>query len=81
MAGAARARGLAPAPGQWRWTGEFSASTSGEHSSSRYTVRQKVSVSRAIRRDRDMDVVLKRRQGEGCAHWNTCADGSPGAAV
>ncbi|MBL6459519.1 hypothetical protein JMJ55_29860 [Belnapia sp. T6] len=36
MAGAARARGLAPRPGQWRWTGEFSASTSGEHSPSRY---------------------------------------------
>ncbi|TDH49171.1 hypothetical protein E2C06_37065, partial [Dankookia rubra] len=37
IAGAARARGLAPGHGQWRWTGEFSASTSGEDSPSRYT--------------------------------------------
>jgi hypothetical protein len=37
MAGAARPRGLAPGAGQWRWTGEFSASTSGEHSLSSYT--------------------------------------------
>src|SRR5215204_4285129 len=37
MAGAARPRGLAPGAGQWRWTGEFSASTSGEHSLSSYS--------------------------------------------
>jgi hypothetical protein len=37
MAGAARARGLAPGRGQSRWTGEFSASTSGENSRSSYT--------------------------------------------
>ena len=37
MAGAARARGLAPGRGQSRWTGEFSASASGENSRSSYT--------------------------------------------
>ena len=37
MAGAARARGLAPGRGQSRWTGEFSASTSGENSRSSYS--------------------------------------------
>eukprot|EP00918_Siedleckia_nematoides_P062731 GHVU01136728.1.p1 GENE.GHVU01136728.1~~GHVU01136728.1.p1 ORF type:complete len:211 (-),score=13.97 GHVU01136728.1:30-575(-) len=37
MAGAARARGRGPERGQSRWTGEFSASTSGEDSLSRYT--------------------------------------------
>ena len=36
MAGAARARGLAPGRGQSRWTGEFSASASGENSRSSY---------------------------------------------
>lgn len=35
-AGAARARGLAPGRGQPRWTGELSASTSGENSLSSY---------------------------------------------
>ena len=38
MAGAARARGLAPGRGQSRWTGEFSASASGENSRSSYNL-------------------------------------------
>ncbi|WP_205083214.1 Mu transposase domain-containing protein, partial [Paracraurococcus ruber] len=37
MAGATRARGLAPGRGQSRWTGEFSASTSGEDWASSYS--------------------------------------------
>ena len=38
MTGAARTRGLAPGRGQSRWTGEFSASTSGENSLSSYSL-------------------------------------------
>src|SRR3712207_4011065 len=41
MAGATRPRGLAPGAGQWRWTGDFSASTYGEHSLSSYTDRRR----------------------------------------
>ena len=47
MAGAARARKLAPGRGQWRWTGEFSASTSGENSLSRYSVRAMAAVNQS----------------------------------